>query len=80
MTAPTPIEEPSPEAVARVRALAERRLSDEEFDAYVNAPMSDEERKEILASFTWFTKRYPTPGGRLAAARKAYARWVKAMP
>lgn len=61
---------PSPEARERVRQMAERRLMAEEFDAYVNAPMSDDERQEILASVAWFTKRCPTPGDRLAAARR----------
>jgi len=74
---PRPMDLPDPEAVARVRALAERRLSAEEFEAYVRAPMSDTERKEILASIAWFMRRYPTPGERLAAARRAYAQWVK---
>ena len=62
---------PSAEAVERIRQLAERRLSAEEFDAYVHAPMSEAERQEILESVAWFTKRYPTPGERLAAARRA---------
>jgi hypothetical protein len=71
---------PDPEAVARVRALAERRLSAEEFEAYVRAPMSDAEREAILESIAWFMRRYPTPGERLAAARRAYAQWAKGMP
>jgi hypothetical protein len=53
--------------------LAERKLSAEEFDAYVKAPMSDEEREEILASIAWFTRRYPTAAQRLAATRRWYA-------
>jgi hypothetical protein len=77
---PPPVEAPDPEAVARVRAMAERRLSPEEFEAYVCAPMSDEEREEILASIAWFMRRYPTPGERLAAARRAYAQWARGMP
>ena len=71
---------PEADAVARVRALAERRLSAEEFEAYVQAPMSDAEREEILASIAWFMRRYPTPGERLAAARRACAQWAKGMP
>ena len=42
--------------------------------------MSDAEREEILASVAWFMKRYPTPGERLTAARRAYAQWAKGMP
>ena len=71
---------PSPAALRRVRELAERRLSAEEFDAYVNAPMSESERHEILSSIAWFMKRYPTPGERLAAARRAYQCWARGMP
>src|SRR5438093_384083 len=71
---------PSAEAVECIRQLAERRLSAEEFDAYVHAPMSEAERQEILESVAWFTKRYPTPGERLAAARRAYKQWAQGMP
>lgn len=80
MSEPKAFERPDAEALARVRALAERRLSAEEFDAYVRAPMSEEERAEILESVAWFTRRYPTPLERLAASRRAYARWAKGMP
>jgi hypothetical protein len=65
---------PSAEVVARVRAFSERRLSAEEFDAYVNAPMSDDERQAILELFDWFCRRYPGPLDRLIAARRAYKR------
>ena len=71
---------PSPEAIERVRQFAERRLSVEEFDAYVNAPMTEAERCEILESVAWFMKRYPTPAERLAAARHGYAQWAQGMP
>jgi hypothetical protein len=73
-------EPPSPEVVAHVRAFAERQLSPEEFEAYVRAPMSDFEREQIDEMYTWFTRRYPTAGERLAYARRAYARWARAMP
>ena len=76
MNKPRRIERPSTEALRRVRAIADRQLTPEEFDAYVHAPMSDEERDEILASVAWFTRRYPTAGERLAASRRAYARWT----
>ncbi len=71
---------PSPEALERVRQLAERRLSAEEFDAYIHAPMTEEERREILESAAWFMRRYPTAGERLAAARHAYRQWAQGMP
>jgi hypothetical protein len=75
-----PLRLPSPETVAEIRALAERRLSPEEFAACANAPISDDERREALSLIEWFTRRYPTPTERLAYARKAYARWARAMP
>jgi hypothetical protein len=68
---------PSPEAVARVRAFAERRLTPEEFQAWVDAPMSDAEREEIQAQIAWFKRRYPTARERLAYARRMYAQWVR---
>jgi hypothetical protein len=71
---------PPVEALRRVQDLAERRLSAEEFDAYVHAPMSDSERQEILDSVAWFTKRYPTPAARLSAARRAYQQWAGSAP
>jgi hypothetical protein len=63
-----------------VRQIAERQLSAEEFNAYINAPMEEAERQEILDSVAWFTKRYPTPGDRLAAARRASKSWAQGMP
>ena len=80
MRTPRPVSPPSSEALERIRELSDRRLSVEEFDAYVHAPMSEAERHEILASVAWFTKRYPTPGERLAAARRAYKQWARGMP
>jgi hypothetical protein len=76
----TKFEPPSPEVVAQVRAFAERRLSPEEFEEYVQAPISDFEREQIDEMVTWFMRRYPTPADRLAYARRAYARWAKGMP
>ena len=77
MNGPKPIEMPDAEALRRVRAIAERRLSADDFEAYVHAPMSAAERQEILSSVAWFSKRYPTPGDRLAAARRAYREWTR---
>lgn len=71
---------PPPDVVAEIRASAERRWSAEEFDAAVNAPMGDFEREQIDGLIDWFRRRYPTPAERLAYARRAYARWAKAMP
>ena len=71
---------PRPEAVARVRALAERRLTAEEIAQYEAMPPSAEERAEARALIAWFRRRYPTPRERLAYARGAYARWMKHAP
>ena len=48
---------PRAEDVARARAFAERQLSPQEFDAYVNAPMSEEEREGMLELHRWFVRR-----------------------
>ncbi len=68
------LEPPSDEVVARIRELSEQRLSDEEFQAYLDAPMTAEEHDEITSLLAWFQRRYPTPTERLAYARRAYAR------
>jgi hypothetical protein len=61
----------------RIRSLAERRLSAAEFDAYVHAPMSADEREELLSLIRWFKRRYPTVGDRLRAGRRAALRAEK---
>jgi hypothetical protein len=71
---------PPPGVIEELRSVAERRLSAEEFDAYVNAPMSEEEREETLAMIAWFNRRYPTPRERLAYARRAFARLAGRAP
>lgn len=65
---------PPAEVLAEVRKDAERSLSPEELDAYVNAPMSREELEGIWELIDWFTRRYPTPAERLAYVRRACAR------
>jgi hypothetical protein len=62
---------------ARLRELYERPLSPEEYLARLAIPISDEERQETLELVRWFRRRYPTPGERLAWARRAYARWAR---
>jgi len=66
---------PSPEVIAKVRALSERQLSAEEVEAALRTPVSDWEREEILSLVAWFRRRYPTPADRLAYVRRAYRRW-----
>ena len=60
---------------ARILEQSERTLSAEEARAYLAAPISDDEREEILSLIRWFRRRYSTPGSRLAYLRRAYARW-----
>ena len=59
----------------RVREIADRKVTREEADAYLAAPVSDDERNEVLALRRWFCTRYPTAGERLAYVRRAYLRW-----
>jgi hypothetical protein len=55
----------------RLRAIANRRLSNAEWHAYVDAPVTDREREDIVALITWFRHRYPTPAERVRYARRA---------
>ena len=66
---------PSPQVIAKVRALSERQLSVGEVDAALRTPVGDWEREEILSLVAWFRRRYPTPAERLAYVRRAYRRW-----
>jgi hypothetical protein len=50
-------------------------LEPAEARAYLDAPISEAEREEVLALIRWFQRRYPTPAERLAYVRRAYARW-----
>ena len=59
---------------AWIAVQAARRLSPEEFESYVEAPVSEWERENARALITWFTTRYKTPLERLAYARRAQAR------
>lgn len=59
--------------------FAARELSAEEARAYLNAPIDDYERSEVLSLVRWFRARYPSPSERLAYARRAYARWRRAV-
>jgi hypothetical protein len=64
-----------PEDIERVKALAARRLTREEWDAYVGQPVTVEEQDQIRGLLAWFARRYPTPADRLRYARRAYRRW-----
>jgi len=60
---------------ARLAQAANRTVSLDDARAYLDAPITDVERDEVLALVRWFTHRYPTPAERLAYVRRAYARW-----
>lgn len=66
-----------PEVLAEVRELAERELTREEFEAYVNAPVTPEEERNLQQLLAWFARRYPTASERLAYARRAHTRWSR---
>ena len=55
-------------------SFSDRRLDPAEARAYLDAPVTDAERDEVLALVHWFKRRYPTPLDRLAYVRRAYAR------
>jgi len=59
--------------------IADRELSLEEARAYLDAPIDDDERNEILALVRWFTTHYPSPSDRLAYVRRAYGRGSQAV-
>lgn len=75
-----PLTPPSPEALARVRALADRVLDAEEFRRLLAVPIGEAEEEEARLLIRWFCRRYPTPAERLAYCRRAYRRWTKAQP
>jgi hypothetical protein len=59
-----------------LRALAERPLSLEEWNARLAVPISDEEHEDTMELVRWFRRRYPTADERLAYVRRAYKRWT----
>lgn len=63
----------------RLRRLAERELTVAEVHAYLNAPVADAEREEVLRLTRWFRRCYPSPADRLAYVRRAYARWRRTL-
>lgn len=71
---------PTKGQVERVRALANRQLSAQELDEYVNAPMDAEERERTLELIHWYSRRYPTAIERLRHARRAWKRIAARMP
>ena len=55
----------------------DRSLAPVEARAYLDSPITDFERDEVLALVRWLERRYPTPVERLAYVRRAYARWQR---
>lgn len=70
-----PVPVPSPETRARIRAMAERALTADEVREALAIPLGEAEREEAVSLIRWFRRRYPTPGARLAYARRAFRRW-----
>lgn len=60
--------------------LSATPLTEEEARRYLDHPVSDAERDEVLALVRWFCRRYPTPAERLAYVRRAYGRWMSNRP
>jgi hypothetical protein len=65
-------------AHARLAALANRELGEEEWRAQAAVQLAQDEIESTLALVRWFRGRYPTATSRLAYARRAYARWRRA--
>jgi hypothetical protein len=70
---------PTPDALARIRALSERTLTAEEARAALAVPLSADEEEGARSLIRWFRRRYPSPAERLAYARRAYRRWTRAL-
>jgi hypothetical protein len=73
------VQPPNAQERARIRALAERTLSPEEFRSALAVPIGPEEMEENRELIRWFCRRYPTPAARLAYARRAYRRWTSGL-
>ena len=60
-------------------SLYDRVLGPDEARAYLESPITEVERANVLALVHWFQRRYPTPAERLAYVRRAYARWRRTL-
>jgi hypothetical protein len=61
-----------------VSSFANRQLDLADVRAYLEAPVTEDERAGVLALVEWFVRRYPTPIERLAYMKRAHARWRRA--
>jgi len=59
----------------RLREATHRVVTAQEAHDYLETPVSEREREDVLALVRWFRQRYATPADRLAYVRRAYARW-----
>jgi len=66
----------SPEARARLKALAEQPLPLDEWHRRLAIPLSRDEIEHTQELVRWFRRRYPTVGERLAYVRRAHKRWL----
>lgn len=67
---------PTNPALIAIRDESNRTVSLAEMRAYLDAPMSEFEREQILELASWFRRRYPTGAQRLSYVRRTYARWA----
>ncbi|MDP2053158.1 MAG: hypothetical protein Q8O42_15070 [Acidobacteriota bacterium] len=67
---------PTDPARIAIHNESNRTVSVAEMRAYLDAPVSDFEREQILELARWFRLRYPTGAQRLSYVRRAYARWA----
>ena len=59
----------------RLRAATDRVVSAQDARDYLECPVSEKEREDVIALVRWFRRRYATPADRLAYVRRASARW-----
>ena len=64
-------------AAARLRDYLERSLSIAEAQAYLSAPIDEDERAGVLELVAWFERRYPTPLDRLRYIDRTYRAWSR---
>lgn len=62
--------------VQRIAEYHNRTLPLDEARAYLDAPITDDEREHAVTLIRWFRRRYPTAGERLAYVRRTYERWM----
>lgn len=61
---------------ARLAEAIDRPVTLEELRHALERPITPEEREEVRALVTWFTRRYPGAEARLAYVRRAWRQWA----